>query len=134
MQICPGDILVDLAQVSVERRYKSNQLIIRKGDEGTHPLRVILGGKIKQHQEDQVVAQLSKADLIGFHQVSLKDTYTHDYTTLEPCTCIEIPLNELFMFMGLQTPLVEAMIEYVQKEQRESKEMKELHVESTYNA
>ena len=125
----PGDLLVELAQISTERRYKADQLIIRKGDEGTHPLRIVMRGMVNQHEHDQVTAQFSRADVIGFHQVSQKDRYMHDYTTIEPSTCIEIPFSELFMLMGMRVQLVEAMVGYLNKTSK-SKNTRALQMES----
>ena len=129
----PGEILVDVAEISKEKEYTSAQRLIQKGAPGNQPLRIILRGQIKKQSQEQTT-QLSNGDLIGLHHVLSEDVYLHDYITMSSCTCIEIPLDLLFKLMGMRIPLIEAFIEYMQQGKgHDSKKRAKLHEEFVVN-
>lgn len=60
----PQEVLEQLAPLVTYREYKENQLIIRKGDEGD-ALFIIANGKVRIHDEEQVVAKMEAGNFFG---------------------------------------------------------------------
>ena len=114
-----GDVLTELSELATERNYKADQTIVAKGEQGEQPVRVLLRGRIKKHDQTRSVGYMEKYDVIGLHSLVAGDTYQHDYTAVEATTCLEIELDDFFSLMGMRIRLVEAMIEYVQEGGRE---------------
>jgi two-component system, NtrC family, sensor kinase len=67
----PEAILAELATMVTCHEFKENQLIIRKGDEGDS-LYIIASGKVRVHDEEQVVARMESGNFFG--EISFLDT------------------------------------------------------------
>lgn len=60
----PQKVLEELAPLVTYHEYKQNQLIIRKGDEG-NSLFIIATGRVRVHDEEQVVAAMDAGNFFG---------------------------------------------------------------------
>ncbi len=127
-----GVVLVELSEILEERAYEPETLIVRKGAKD-QPLRIVLRGRIKKHDGDNIKGYLEIGDVIGLHTLSPEDEYFHDYVTVEGCVCLEVSLEKLFDLVGVQSPLLDAMINYVQEGGREAqlkRSQKQTEIES----
>jgi len=70
-QDAPQEVLEELAPLVTYHEYKENQLIIRKGEEG-NSLYIIASGRVRIHDEEQVVAKMESGNFFG--EISFLDT------------------------------------------------------------
>lgn len=60
----PQEVLEQLAPLVTRHEYAENQIIIRKGDEGD-ALYIIASGRVRVHDEEQVVARMEAGNFFG---------------------------------------------------------------------
>ncbi len=60
----PQTVLEELAPLVTFHEYKQNQLIIRKGESGDS-LYIIASGRVRVHDEEQVVASMEAGNFFG---------------------------------------------------------------------
>ena len=119
-----GTTLTELSELARERSYKAEQTILRKGDKGGQPVRILLRGRIKKHHQENIEGYMEMHDVIGLRALVPSDTYQYDYTAVEPSVCLEIELDNFFSLIGIRIELMKAMMKYVQEGGREKQEEK----------
>ena len=114
-----GNTLTELAELARERSYKANETLVSKGEKREYPIRILLRGRIKKHDQEDVISYIEKQGIIGLHTLVASDTQQYGYTTTESSVCLEIELDDFFALMGVRVELMKAIIQHTKEGGRE---------------
>jgi len=116
-QNTPQDVLQELASHVQQFEYKTNELIIQKGDEGNSCF-IIASGSVKIHDGEQVVATLTKGNFFG--EISLLDTAPRSMsvTALESVELCAISRDDFYKVFKNQSEVTQVIVSTLTKRLR----------------
>ncbi|MDA1119769.1 MAG: HEAT repeat domain-containing protein [Bacteroidetes bacterium] len=106
----PGIILADLAECVEEIKLRPDHTIIEKGSGGNEPIYILLTGKLKVHNGEEVAAILEPISIVGEKHIVSDDIFEHSVTTIEDSILLVIAKDDFYDIMSKNILLVEAML------------------------
>lgn len=95
-QNLPDHLVKQLSQSIKTQTFQSDKVIIEKGDEG-NAMFVIISGKVKIHDGNEVVAEINEGNFFGEMALLDGEPRSMSVTTIEPTVVAIITRNDFLM-------------------------------------
>ncbi|MFM7216667.1 MAG: cyclic nucleotide-binding domain-containing protein, partial [Bacteroidota bacterium] len=105
----PKELLTQLGELSYPMAAEAGEVIIRKGDDGDS-LYLITNGKVKVHDENQIVAECGRGEIVGELALLDRGPRSMNVTTLEPTSFLLINRETFFHLLKDRPDVTEKMI------------------------
>lgn len=116
----PENTLVEVAQAVVEQEYPAQATIFQQGDIGT-TLYVIVSGKVKIHQADQVIAELGERQVFGELAALDPEPRSAAATTMEETLVFELDRDALYELLAEHVDVAQGVIRVLCQRLRQKK-------------
>jgi CRP-like cAMP-binding protein len=117
----PLNVLEELGSHIVQRNYKTDELIIQKGDVGDS-LFIIASGSVKVHDEEQIIATLFDGNFFG--EISLLDSAPRSMsvTAAEPAELYNITAEDFYQVFRNQPEVTKVIVSTLTRRLRRQNE------------
>lgn len=115
----PDESLVEVASVLEEVEIKASEEIFKKGDIGTS-MYVIVAGKVRIHDDDEVLRVLGEREVFGELAALDPEPRSASVTAIEDCYLFRIERNALYELMGQHTDVAQGIIRILCQRLRDS--------------
>jgi CRP/FNR family transcriptional regulator, cyclic AMP receptor protein len=116
----PENTLVEVAQAVVEREYPAQTTIFQQGDIGTS-LYVIVSGRVKIHQGDQVITELGERQVFGELAALDPEPRSAAATTVEETLVFELDRDALYELLAEHVDVAQGVIRVLCQRLRQKK-------------
>jgi CRP/FNR family transcriptional regulator, cyclic AMP receptor protein len=116
----PENTLVEVAQAVVEREFPAQTTIFQQGDIGT-TLYVIVSGKVKIHQGDQVITELGERQVFGELAALDPEPRSAAATTTEETLVFELDRDALYELLAEHVDVAQGVIRVLCQRLRQKK-------------
>jgi CRP/FNR family transcriptional regulator, cyclic AMP receptor protein len=116
----PENTLVEVAQAVVEREFPAQTIIFQQGDIGT-TLYVIVSGKVKIHQGDQVITELGERQVFGELAALDPEPRSAAATTTEETLVFELDRDALYELLAEHVDVAQGVIRVLCQRLRQKK-------------
>ncbi len=123
-----GVTLTDVAECLEEIMLKKDHAVIDKGSNGNELVYILISGKLKVHDGDEVLKIVEPVTIAGEHHIVGSDIFEYSVTTLEDSTLLVIAKDDLYDLMSKNIELVEAFLGVIEDEKERIDVEEELYV------
>lgn len=116
------DILVQIASVVKEKKYKPGQNIFKKGDEGD-AMFIIGEGSVRVHDGNHVLSRLNAGQVFGEFALFDKEVRSASVTADENTTLLKLEQNDFFTVMADKVEVTKGVLRKVIRRIREMNEL-----------
>lgn len=127
-----GVILTDLAECIEEIMLKPDHAIIEKGSDGNEPIYILISGKVKVHDGENVLKIVEPTSIVGERHIVASDIFEYSVTTLEESTFLVIAKDDIYDIMSKNIGLVEAFLGVIEEEKERIEVEEELYVNQNF--
>ena len=128
----PGVILTDIAECLEEIKLGPDHTIIDKSNDGSEPIYILISGKVKRHDGEEVQEIMEPNVIIGAHHIVPSDTFDYSITTLEDSIFLVITKDDFYDHMSKNIQLVEALLGVIEDEQERIELEEDLYVNQNF--
>ena len=121
-----------MAGCTEEIMLKADHTFIEKGNDGNEPIYILISGKLKVHDGDNVLKILEPTSIIGEHHIVASDIFEYSVTTLEESMLLVIAKDDLYDLISKNIELVEAFLGVIEEEKERIDVEEELYVNQNF--
>ena len=111
----PRIVLAELSDYVEEVRYKEGTTIISQGDSGDTPMYIVVSGKINVFDQNKLVGELGKKEMIGETHVLDSDTNTASFITAEETAVFRLDKDKFYELICKNQEMVDGLITIMHK-------------------
>ncbi len=127
-----GLILAEVAECIEEIKLGVDHTIIEKGNNGNEPIYILISGRIKIHDGDNVQKIIEPTTIVGEQHIVASDVFKYSVTTLEDSIFLVIAKDDIYDLISKNIELVEAFLGVIEDEKEQIDLEEDLYVNQNF--
>ena len=116
----PGVELVELASCFDEIKVANGIDIIEKGDSGASPIYIVLSGKLKVHDNGELVEEIDEKGIVGHNLIISSEINEYTVTTVQDSILLMLGKDELYDQVSKHIAMVDGILNIINEEKTET--------------
>ncbi len=120
-QNIPGIILVEMALCLEEIKVQKGTKLIEKGDNGSSPIYIVLSGKLKVHDGDEVKETINERGIVGHKLIVNTDINPYTITADKESILLVLDKDQLYDLVSKHIEMVDGILSIVNESEAKKK-------------